>query len=235
MKTLWKRIPVIATLVIALLVGMSGCINIEANQKINSDGSSEIELIYDFSVLESSTDEFGGTTDEQQNEDMIQTCEDFAENTTWKNAECISEDGKITLRGEVMLNSSYFEVEKSIPCITYRYDATDINNIIEDASIGGEQGQNLADDSIGDMKSMAEMFGIKMTYTLEMPGEIVNADIGDIKDNKVTINMFDLPDDEPVYIESRELNTYGILVVTCILGVMLLVCLYVVMRKKKNN
>jgi len=59
MKQSWKSIPIIATLMIALLVSMSGCIDIEANQKINSDGSSEVELIYDFSGLNESAEMYG--------------------------------------------------------------------------------------------------------------------------------------------------------------------------------
>lgn len=219
---------------IALLVSMSGCLDIEANQKINSDGSSEVELIYDFSALEESADEFGGSVDEQQDDSMVQACENFTINTTWKNAECIMEDGKMTFSGEVMLNSSYFEVDNSVPYITYKYDVTDINNIIEDAGIGGDQEQDSTSESMGDIKNMAELFGIEMTYTLEMPGEVISTDLGEIKDNKVTINMLDLPDDGPVYVESREPNTVWNIAIVLIIGFIIVASIFIYNRKKRS-
>ena len=220
---------------VALLVSISGCLDIEANQKINSDGSSEVELIYDFSALEESANEFGGGVDDQQDASMVQACENFTNNTTWKNAECILEDGKMTLRGEVLLNSSYFEVDSSVPYITYRYDVTDINNIIEDAGIGEDQNADFTDESMGDMKAMAELFGIEMTYTLEMPGEIISTDLGETYDNKVTINMFDLPDDGPVYVESREPNTIWNIAIVLIIGCVIVASIVIYNRKKKSE
>lgn len=232
MKQSWKSIPIIATLMIALLVSMSGCIDIEANQKINSDGSSEVELIYDFSGLNESAEMYG-SVDDQQDDSMIQTCENFTKNTTWKNAECILEDDIMTLRGDIILNTSYFEVDRSIPYITYRYDATNINNIIEDASIGEEQ--ETVEESMGGMKAMAAMFGIEMTYTLEMPGEIVSSDLGKIKGNTVTIDMFDLMEEEHVYVESRESNTVWNVAIILTIGVVIVIAASIVIYNRKKK
>jgi len=148
--------------------------------------------------------------DDQQDDSMIQTCENFTKNTTWKNAECILEDDIMTLRGDIILNTSYFEVDRSIPYITYRYDATNINNIIEDASI-------------------------EMTYTLEMPGEIVSSDLGKIKGNTVTIDMFDLMEEEHVYVESRESNTVWNVAIILTIGVVIVIAASIVIYNRKKK
>ena len=229
-----------AILIVAMLIGMSGCINIEANQKINNDGTSEIELIYDFSALEEASSEYGAI-DEDQGQDTEQMCKDFLKNTTWKNAECriTDNDSKIMISGEIsLLGDPHFEIVKSIPYITYRYDVTDINNIMEDASIVEEQEEDDLEDSLVEMKSMAAMLGIEMTYTLEMPGEIVSSEMGTIRNNKAVIDMLDLMEEEdPVYVESRELNLTAIVISGIVIVAMFtaLTVLYMNKKKKKHN
>lgn len=213
------------------IIFVSGCINMEVNQKINSDSSSEIEIIYDLSAIAGMSSQFDSELEQQEsmsdlNENLSQACTEFNEKTDWKNAKCITtDDYKIIMSGEISLKDSPdFKITRSIPFITYRYDVKNIYTILSDINVSEDQGQDFSDESLLETKSMSSLFNMEWEYTLEMPGKITNADVGEIKDNKVIIDMFDLAEEDHVYVESQELNLlWNLGVIAIIIGIIAII------------
>jgi hypothetical protein len=97
-----------------------------------------------------------------------------------------------------------FKITHSIPFITYEYDVKNIYIILSNASEAQEE--EFSDAQLRQTKSIAGLMGMEWKYTLEMPGKITKADVGEIVDNKVIIDMFDLVEKDHVYVESQKLN-----------------------------
>jgi len=213
------------------IIFVSGCINMEVNQKINSDSNSEIEIVYDLSAIAGISSQFESDLEQQEsmsdfNENLSQACTEFNEKTDWKNAKCITtDDYKIIMSGEISLKDSPdFKITRSIPFITYRYDVKNIYTILSDVNVSEDQGQDFSDESLLETKSMSRLFNMEWKYTLEMPGKITKADVGEIKDNKVIIDMFDLAEEDHVYVESQELNLlWNLGVIAIIIGIVAII------------
>lgn len=188
MKTI-KSIMLISLL--ALVIIMSGCINIDIKQTIEKDGMSEITIEYNVS----------GMLDMIPEEDMDEAQKNFLSNTTWDNAECEFVDGILIMTGSLDV-SDVLEVTETDSGTLYKYDAKNVYNIFNDAA-GDEN--SISDETMND-SALGEQMGISYTFTLTMPGEITNSTVGVIDGNTVVIDMFDLPDHEHAYVESKEDN-----------------------------
>lgn len=217
----------------------------DVNQKIERDGTSEIEIVYDFSAFSNIGDmDFGNSfegKDEEQDflsdikQNLTEFCTEFNDAQTFlQNAKCTTPDDlKISINGEMSLKDGQgFEVTRSIPYVTYRYDAKNILLIM--SNISPDQAEEFTDEKLLEAKSMSGLGGTEWTYTLEMPCKITSTDLGMIQDNKVTIDMFDMAKNDHVYITSQELNPllgYGIAAIVLItIGI---VIIYVKKRKEE--
>jgi len=188
MKTI-KSIMLISLL--ALVIGMCGCINIDIKQTIGKDGMSEMRMEYNLS----------GMLDIITEEELDEGKENFLSNTTWENAECEYVDGILVMTGTLDV-SDVLEVRETDSGTLYKYDAKNVYNIFND--VAGEE-DSISDETMSD-SAMAEQMGISYTFTLTMPGEITSSTVGVIDGNTVVIDMFDLPGHEHAYVESREDN-----------------------------
>jgi hypothetical protein len=139
------------------------------------------------------------------------TCEKFYSNTLWKNPYCSVDGGKAIMRGAVSLkNEQEYVVKRSVPYNTYTYDAKAIHRI------------------------SPELNGSEIALVLEMPGEIIGAEAGTLRANKVEIRTLDLAGRKNAYVESRELNTSWIIGLVSFIPIMLFVT-YVAGRKQKKR
>jgi hypothetical protein len=104
----FKQILFVFILIAVIFV--SGCINMDINQKIKSDGNSEIEIVYDLSAIPEMMMSFDSGLGQQENmsdfeENFTQICTKFYEETEWKNATCrTTDDYKIVMSGEIQNN-----------------------------------------------------------------------------------------------------------------------------------
>ena len=137
---------------------------------------------------------------------FTQACSRFYEKTTWKNANCkVTDDYKIIMSGELSLkDNTAFEISRSIPYITYKYDIKNIYSILSDVSESQEQ--EISDIELNKTEPTNGLMGMELKYILEMPGKITKADMGEIEDNRITIDMIDMVEKEHIYVESQELN-----------------------------
>lgn len=227
----WKNISLILILISVLFI--SGCISMDVKQKINRDGTSEIEIIYDLSAILGMAEQLGNSSGQQGNisvgegskENFTQACEGFNKEMKLKNAKCVTtEDYKIIINFDTSLeNNPAFKVSRSIPYITYEYDVKNVYNILSDlpsvnqGGTGESQQEKFSDEELIQAKSMKAM-GVKYSYTLEMPGKISKTDVGNVQENKVVIDMFDMIGKEHIYVQSKELNLlYDLAIVAIIL------------------
>jgi len=208
-----KQASLVLTLLAVLI--LSGCISLDVKQKIKSNGDSEMEVTYDlsafYSVANDMTAGFGNGSVKQpeagkEDNNLTESCGKFLKGTDWKNPKCrVTENYKIIMGGESSLKGNpAFKVSRSIPYITYHYDVKNVYSELSDAS--KSQDQEFSDAQLSKSKQVANAMGMKFTYTVEMPGKISKADIGEVKGNQVVIDLFELSGKEVVYIESQELN-----------------------------
>ena len=184
-----KSIMLISLL--ALVISMCGCIKVDIKQTIEKDGMSEMRIEYNMS----------GMLDLIPKEEMEVAQENFLSNTTWDNAECEFVDGILIMTGTLDV-SDVLEVTETDSGTLYKYDAKNVYNIFND--VAGEE-NSISDETMDD-SALSEQMDISYTFTLTMPGEITSSTVGVIDGNTVVIDMFDLPDHEHAYVESKEDN-----------------------------
>ena len=184
-----KSIMLISLL--ALVISMCGCIKVDIKQTIEKDGMSEMRIEYNMS----------GMLDLIPEEEMEVAQENFLSNTTWDNAECEFVDGILIMTGTLDV-SDVLEVTETDSGTLYKYDAKNVYNIFND--VAGEE-NSISDETMDD-SALSEQMDISYTFTLTMPGEITSSTVGVIDGNTVVIDMFDLPDHEHAYVESKEDN-----------------------------
>ncbi len=212
---------------------VNGCVNIEIKQRIEKDGYSKIQIIYNFSkmaeVTKALTESIKEVNESKGNETNLTEyyreiyCKEFYNKTTWNNTKCWSERNKIIMEGETYLNKSIFEVSYSIPYIIYKYDLKNIYEIMYNTGrISDEEGLE-----------WVKLTGTKIKFILEMPGKIVRSDVGVIKENKIIIDVYDLIEKDSAYVESRELNLIYDLIVILVVGIIIFVI--VIIKKKRRN
>ncbi|MCX8190479.1 MAG: hypothetical protein N3F05_04630 [Candidatus Diapherotrites archaeon] len=222
---------------IIFLIVVSGCIKLNVNQQIRSDGTSRIEMVYDMSGLYEMAKSQGGDTSEMD-ANMANMCKNFNSDGKLKNAKCeVTSDYKVIASGEFVMAehsvfSKAFKVNHSIPYTTYQFDAKAIFNGLPGS---GSADTNFSEASLRQLKQSAGLMGIVMTYNVEMPGQITKAEVGEIKGNIVSINIFDLVDREHAYIESQELNVFAIAIAIVVIVVLLLVVILVLFKRRKSS
>ncbi|MBU0898920.1 MAG: hypothetical protein KKB03_01070 [Nanoarchaeota archaeon] len=218
---------------------ISGCISVEVEQKIYDDGWTDIKITTDMSALYSS---FGGTMMDMSNEELNKVfsdqCRNFLGNTTLLNSYCtpIPSEYKTVSGGRLYIGDHpSFIVTQGFMSKIYRYDLKVIQTVLSETS--ESQGQEITPEQMAQAKSMSELMGLSLKYVIEMPGEIKNTELGDIKNNRVEVNFFDLYESDHAYVESEE-STLSILSLFVIVGIIVIIILIIVLiysRKTKNH
>ena len=190
----------------------SGCVDVGIEQEIREDGSSDVIIKYDISVLVNSANEFGG---DSQSEELSELCEDEEGLGHVKElgfACSVTDEGIITLMGEWQVTSEFFEFEESLTKITYKYDALGIFDLLskvfpsEILDLGDIGATDDSEKNFADSMSQFETFGAKMTYIITLPAEIESSEVGIFSENKVTIDVFDLEDRDTAVIVASKIN-----------------------------
>ena len=154
-------------LFLILLLGfalfLNGCINIEIHHEINSDGSSEVNMLYDFKDYFA---QIGSLNPDLSASDILKAQEDFKasciqvkakhdESTSRiKNLKCeTNDDFQMLITGDVQLTETELIVEKGFPYNTYEYDILTVNKIMESIElpplVGGAPVDNFVSPSVG--------------------------------------------------------------------------------------
>lgn len=233
------------------MVVFAGCMKVSVDHVIQPDGNSHATIVNDLSALAGLGDlndaSFGGLGDAAADpvatnqlkdfEKNLETvCDDFYRDTALLNPTCERKDYVVTMQGDVQLTEPAFTVKKSIPYVTYTYDAAQVLAVLSET--GGKQADQFDTAALQQAKSGAALVGMELTYTVQMPGkEIVTTDVGDIKDTSVKINIFDLIDKDTTNIVSHKVNWVWISVLILIGLVFLIigVSVFIMMMKKKRK
>lgn len=190
---------------------VSGCIKMNVTQSIQPSGTAHLRVVYDMTAMVESfqdIDESGQPEDLSiiKPEDAAQSCEDFKSEATWSNATCTVEGYVFTMEGDVQLESPAFEVIASLGKTTYQYDLKNLYTLLE--SVGDSQGQDFSEEGLQTYKDYVEYTGIELTYSLQMPGNITQTNVGEIQDDgsTVVIDLFDMAGMESATVVAEEKN-----------------------------
>ena len=210
----------------------SGCVDMEIEQKLRDDGSSDVIIRYDISAIVNYASEFG---DDSQSEELNELCEDeeglgYAKEFGF---DCnVTGNGIITLSGTWQVTSEFFEFEEGLFRIKYKYNALGVFELLEEISpsevldLGGPSFDD-SQRSFADSMSQFETLGTKMKYTIIFPADVESSEVGVVSENRVIIDVFDLEDRESAVIVASKVNPL-IYYVGALAGVVLLVLVIII-------
>ena len=239
--------------VLILLVAMfllSGCIKQEYYQKVNSDGTSTIRQVTDFTGMVESMGEsmasMGETPGENFTAGLLESCSGLAD----ESVACSVDGYVLTLEKSFTPEDGYytFEVEQGL----YNKYKLTVNKVPSDVFADAMQDEDLmggaeaSTDTIDlrdktnakqTAQTVALISGMELTYTVEMPGTVTNAyvDGGEyvpkIEGSSAEYDLLGVFDDSgALVVESEELN---ILWVGIGLAVMIIAILAILYFRKK--
>jgi hypothetical protein len=227
---------ILMLLLVFSAVLFSGCFKININQEFNTDGSSNMSIVYDMSAMVSMmrgmSESMGG------NETQEDLCADFEtpENSSLEFVCTSTPQGIVTLTSQ--LTPEYtpsFKVESSFMKTTYTYDVNDVFIVLSNSSDNPEQ--QLDKDSIAEMKNQdfSAMGAVAptMTYKITMPAPITSAGVGTIEGNTVTIDLFNVTDAESTLIVAEKTNRMLYYIGAGVLA--LIVVLLIIVRASGKN
>ncbi len=170
-----------------LLIGLmaillSGCITIDYNQKVDRDGGAVITQKMNFSGLLAL-----GNGSSASMSDLSGVCENVTEGQS--GIDCAYADGVVTLNKSVGADEGVYLFNRSseFPYVIYTLEVRKAPQLVEsEVSAQGGAGAGMpADTDFKDPSSKLaattlRTAGAKMTYTVEMPGELMSAENGEI-------------------------------------------------------
>lgn len=236
---------------IAASILFGGCMKVNVNHIIQADGTSRIEIINDLSALaglgdlnNASLGSLGDAAADPAASDQLAdfeqnleaACDDFYKDTHLQNPNCERKEYVVTMSGDYDIPDTAFTVKKSIPYVTYTYDAKQV--IMALGETGGEQAKQFDEAALAQAKAGAALIGMELNYTVTMPGkELVSASVGEATETTVKIDIFDLVGNDATTIQSQSLNWLwiGILILVglVILAVGVAVLMMVIKKKRK--
>jgi hypothetical protein len=221
------------SLILIFVIFISGCIDVTINQKIRSDGTTEINIVYDLSAAAAMMKQYGQEDFASGlRENLTKGCDNLTKSGLFRNVKCdySESDNKISISAESVssIGSSIFDKKSDLFFSKYRYDAKAVYNLFSMGTNSFDvQGNTMNDSSLLNMKAL----NAKWVYNLEMPGTITNADVGNVSGGKVVINIFDLIGKEHAYVESEELNILMLIIPIVIIAVIIII----IMALKRRN
>ncbi|MFH0738178.1 MAG: hypothetical protein V1827_06040 [Candidatus Micrarchaeota archaeon] len=192
-----------------------GCVSVDISQKVERDGSSFIEDRIDISRLESL-----GTLGASDICDKIASGE--------PEVGCSLSDDILTINKTIRPSDGlyYFNRASEFPYATYTLEVREAPSIIsaetaQDAGLAGEAEDptDFKDPSAKPTAAMLRAAGVRMTYEIEMPGELLEAQNGEIVTSEAgkKVARYDvvrlMDDGQYVVVRSKELDMPAILMV----------------------
>lgn len=228
--------PLLVLLILTFV--LTGCVTIDINHKINSDGTSFIEVVYNMSGMYASLagmgEAMGGSG--APFEDSCQGV-DFS-NSIIIDGVCETRDGYLMVLKGKLPASALVGFEETTT--GYNYDIRSIYSVLNSlnsasASTTGGESDEISDEFLSDANN--KMMLSAFTYTIEMPTKVVDTTIGTIKGKKVTIDMYELPDVESAFIESDNTGSFALdnqmmIIIGIVIIAIIIVVLLLVMKKK---
>jgi len=221
-----------------LFVLVSGCIKINVDQKISSNGIMDTTMEIDYSQLANAIPQAEGTQPPDFSTFCEQQREQFEARENLISFKCTSpEKFKSVITAKERLDGSIFIKEDGLLATKYRYDLGAYQKYAEQFS-NNQQIQGLPDDGQANISELTDeqiqqlaLAGFEITYTVEMPGTITTTNIGKIENNKVVISLAELsklndPNTKKVIISEQ---TSFLFVLSIIIGVFLFIVVGVVL------
>ncbi len=245
-----------------LLLGMfllSGCISYEFYHKIAKDGKSEFQVTYDVSQILALTmqNQPPGTSIDTITTNMStslnQLCDEIKKNDL--NIECTVDALKITIKRAFSPGDGFytFSIESGFPTTIYKVV---VNKIPLSKMIALQPDQQTATGvemaSVHDIdfsdKETNKFWSqgldpdnelIKITYIVEMPGEVTKAEAGtykaDITSSKATFDLVQVSNDSaPLIIESKETNMVMILLIAFVVIIIIIAIVFYISRRSSK-
>jgi len=157
-----------------------GCISIDYTQTLDRDGNSVIMESIDMSALLSAGSQYASSSEELSN-----VCVNITKGETDIN--CTYSDGVLIVSKAVMLgeNQYLFNKTSEFPYTVYTLEVRKIPQIVESnaSSALGSDSQTDSDFKDPSAKlgaSTLKAAGASLTYSVEMPGELIRAENGEI-------------------------------------------------------
>ncbi len=231
----------IPVLLIVLLV-FSGCIQVHITQKIHSNYNSDVSIEMDMSGIAGMMDSMDSNSPDSSTSSFSSYCDDLDEEgikSMLSNFKCeVDEENYIAKFSGTfsLIGTGALKIEPSLFSTKYIYDASKGQEFLDSMNSNDSD----IDSPIGDYSEMTEAqikqmkaMGVELIYTVEMPGTITKTEVGEIKDNKVVIDLLEASGKENYYIESEESNLVPIIAIAvAVILVLALVFIFVVKRKK---
>lgn len=213
-------------LLVFTLIFITGCIDVQYNQELNRDGTSNLELMIEVPAMgaEMLDEMYNQTVYEIENNanltdvDVNVTLEDNALSYHFKNIDMSSQENLQIINDlsgsdedveDAQLNESHkYDKNVGIFSTTYRYElpisSMDDDNSVENesASLNGTQPTpNMDLEELGE--GIEEMMNVE--YRLTVFGDIVETNMNQVNENTVSVDLIDLPENVSVlYVEFEE-------------------------------
>ena len=221
-------------ILLAVVLFLAGCTNVDIRHTINPDGSSSIEALLDYEpfvmLLYAAAEESG---EEVENGELSDVCDSYDfDHYGLENVECaLIGDHQVIVRGDYPAGTLELEevegvlsysVKSVYPLIGFAILPTSYSGQIslDDEESTQTQSENpvFDDEYLEDIIELSEELvehggdiypnPLYHSYEVTMPGEVVRTDVGVIQGNSVLIDMFELPLlDEPVIVASLYTQT----------------------------
>ncbi len=212
----------LAALLLLLLL-LTGCVDVKYTQTFDRSGSSYIIQEVNTTLLSKTA----GSIDQRE---LQEACDEVAPGISCSFEKGILKIGANFLPGE---NSYSFRSDNGFPIARYEADIShfpDFNSsgMQSSSSVTSQFGQNrrFDDPALSMISARMRSSGVKMTYVVEMPGEIIEAEGGEIRGNRAYFDVLSLLEGQgAIRVVSRELNYVYIA-----LGLIILLIAYRLLR-----
>jgi len=193
---------------------LSGCISIDYTQKVDRDGNSVMTENVDLSALLSMNKDFASSESQ-----LSGACENITKNGTV--SQCSYDSGVMTITKSVKASDNLYIFNKTseFPYTVYTLEVRRVPQIV--SSEGLSSGAGSAPQVDSDFKDPSSKLGAatlkaagaSMTYSVEMPGDIISAQDGEIVVDSygkktAKFDVLDLMSEgEYLVVKSKELDT----------------------------
>jgi len=195
--------------IVALL--FAGCVEMTVSQTVEKDGSSVAAMSVDASKMSEAVGESDWTeTEETDLSDSCANVTDLAVSCT-----ATRTSFSVSKRFSTPESSGFYEfvVENGFPDVVYtltvkKLPVSSFGLPSEDDENSQALGKEFSSGAAAESVSMMKMMGIKLSYDVTVPGEIVSATPGGkVSANNAKFDLLDVLDEEEnIVVKSRELN-----------------------------
>jgi len=227
---------------------LSGCISMDTRQKVEKDGSSTITQKIDMSGLVAYAKSMNGSTGNSSisaGASFSEVCvNETRDDSTLK---CTYDEQGIILMEKKVVAADVgyeFKAESQFPNTVYTFSTDTMPQLTKKKGIGSvgaapgageDKPVKFADSATKGSMAMLKMANVKIDYTIEMPGELVSAENGEIKDGKAHYDVMKLIDDgQNVRVVSRELDVMAVSIVGVVALAVIGGAAYLFLGRKKS-